>query len=105
MDHPRLDRFLIRDYLMKLQHAATTRATGGRSYEEQYQWLEQTRDPNSSLEGEFLRLLYTTRRRLPDRAQFRPESGVYTEADFYYERDGLKGVAVFIDGPTHDEPA
>lgn len=22
-----------------------------------------------------------------------------------YERDGLKGIAVFIDGPSHDEPA
>ena len=33
------------------------------------------------------------------------EKGVYCEADFYYERDGLKGVAFFVDGPTHDEPA
>jgi very-short-patch-repair endonuclease len=28
----------------------------------------------------------------------------YCEADFYYEREGLKGIAVFIDGPHHDEP-
>jgi hypothetical protein len=104
MDHPLLDRLLIRDYLIRLQHAATTRLREGRSYDEQYRWLEETRDPNSSLEGELLKLLYSTRRRLPDQAQFRPESGVYAEADFYYERDALKGVAVFVDGPSHDDP-
>ena len=104
IDHPLLDRFLIRDYLMQLRRAATTRFAAARSYEEQYLWLEQARDPNSSLESEFLKVLYRTRRHLPDRAQFRPESGIYAEADFYYERDGMKGIAVFIDGPTHDEP-
>jgi len=46
----------------------------------------------------------TRRRRLPDRAQYRPEPGVYGEADFFYERNALKGVAVFIDGTPHDEP-
>jgi hypothetical protein len=105
MDHPSLDRFSIRDYLMQLRGAATTQVAARRSYDEQYLWLEQTRDPNSSLEGEFLKLLYASRRRLPNRAQFRPDPGVYAEADFYYERDGLNGVAVFIDGPTHDEAA
>jgi len=64
----------------------------------------ETRDPESSLEAEFLQQLYESKRRLPDRAQYRPEEGIYCEADFYYERDGLRGVAVFIDGPTHDEP-
>jgi len=63
------------------------------------------RDPNSSLEGELLECLFESKHRLPDRAQFRPEQGVYCEADFYYDRDGLKGIAVFVDGPTHDEPA
>ncbi len=58
----------------------------------------------SSPEKQFLDTLFTSRRRLPDRTQFRPEPGVYAEADFYYERDGLKGIAVFVDGPHHDEP-
>lgn len=49
-------------------------------------------------------LLYATRRRLPDRAQHRPEEDVYAEADFYYERRGLAGVCVFCDGPVHDDP-
>jgi hypothetical protein len=48
--------------------------------------------------------LYDTGRRLPDRAQHRPESGVYAEADFYYEREGLPGICVFCDGPDHDQP-
>jgi hypothetical protein len=29
---------------------------------------------------------------------------VYAEPDFYYERDAIPGVAVFCDGPHHDEP-
>jgi hypothetical protein len=27
------------------------------------------------------------------------------QPDFYYERDGIPGVCIFIDGPQHDEPA
>jgi hypothetical protein len=56
------------------------------------------------LEREFLKLVYETDRRLPDRAQHRPEQEVYAEADFYYDRDGLPGVCVFCDGPDHDQP-
>jgi len=74
-----------------------------KSYEEQFQWLKERTDPNSTLESRFLETLFTSRRRLPDRTQFRPESEVYVEADFFYERDGLKGTAVFIDGPHHDD--
>jgi hypothetical protein len=103
-DHPRLDRLLIRDYLIALKQSITTKVAQGRDYEEQYQWLQEKRDPNFSLEAKFLSVLYASRRRLPDRAQFRPEEGVYCEADFYYERDGLNGVPVFIDGPSHDDP-
>jgi hypothetical protein len=33
------------------------------------------------------------------------EPGAYAEADFFYERDGLKGIAVLIHGTPHDEPA
>lgn len=104
-DHPKLDRFLIRDHLLALGISVTSRVAKGRSYEDQYKWLMERRDPKSSLEVEFLRRLYESKRRLPDRAQYRPEEGVFCEADFYYERDGLRGVAIFIDGPTHDEPA
>lgn len=103
-DHWQIDRFLARDLLLRVQQAVTTRHTKQRDYEAQYEWLEARIDPNSSLEARFLAELYSSRHRLPDLAQYRPEEGVYAEADFFYERDGLKGVAVFIDGPHHDDP-
>jgi very-short-patch-repair endonuclease len=104
MDHSRLDRQLIRNYLLKLVQAVTSAVAKGRSYEEQFAWLMEKHDPKSGLEAELLQLLFESRRRLPDRAQYRPEPGIYCEADFYCERDGLKGVAIFVDGPSHDEP-
>jgi ATP-dependent helicase YprA (DUF1998 family) len=104
-DHPLLDRHRIKDYLMALAASSTARAAAGRSYDEQYEWLEERRDKNSSLEAQFLSLLYKTRRRLPDRAQHRPEQDVYAEADFYYDREGIPGICVFCDGPGHDEAA
>jgi len=104
-DHRLLNRFLVRDFLNQLRQAVTTRQTTGRSYEDHYQWLRERIDPNSNLEAQFLETLFTFRRRLPDRTQFRPEAGVYAEADFYYDRDDLRGVAVFVEGPHHDAPA
>jgi hypothetical protein len=101
--HPLIDRHLTREFLLALLKSTTTKKTE-RSREEQYAWLEERRDHNSSLEREFLKLLYDTGRRLPDRAQYRPEQQVYAEADFYYERDGLPGVCVFCDGTDHDQP-
>ena len=105
MDHRLLNRFLIRDFLMSLQEATSTRQAHGRNYDEQYRWLLERRDPASSLEAKFLDELYKARHRLPDKAQFRPEPQVYAESDFFYDRDGLKGIAVFVDGSPHDEPA
>lgn len=104
-DHPLLDRHAIRDFLLALAQSSTMRQTGDRSYDEQFAWLEERRDRSSTLEGEFLTLLHRTRRRLPDRAQYRPEPGVFAEADFFYERDGIRGACVFCDGPEHNEPA
>jgi len=101
--HPLIDRHLIREYLLALKTSTTTKKTE-RSRQEQYAWLEERRDQNSTLEREFLKLLHDTGRRLPDRAQYRPEQQVYAEADFYYERDGLPGVCVFCNGPDHDQP-
>lgn len=103
LSHPLIDRHLVRDFLALLLNSTTTKKTE-RTRQEQYVWLEERRDQNSSLERDFLKLMYETDRRLPDRAQHRPEQGVYAEADFYYERDGLPGVCVFCDGPDHDQP-
>ena len=103
LSHPLIDRHLIRDFLLSLSKSLTAKEAE-RSRDQQYAWLEERRDQNSSLEGAFLKTLYETGRRLPDRAQHRPEQQVYAEADFYYERDGLTGVCVFCDGPDHDQP-
>jgi ATP-dependent helicase YprA (DUF1998 family) len=103
-DHALLDRRVIKDYLLALAGSTTSPKPQERPYEEQYQWLRERLDRESSLEAAFLDLLFNTRRRLPDRAQYRPEEHVYAEADFYYERAGIPGVAVFCDGPDHDQP-
>ena len=42
--------------------------------------------------------------RLPDFAQYQPTPEVHIQTDFYYERQGVPGVCVFIDGPHHDTP-
>jgi hypothetical protein len=67
-DHSRLNRDRIRDYLPSMSRSITTRKVKGRTYEEQYQRLQEKKDPNSSLESEFLSVLCKSKHRLPDRA-------------------------------------
>jgi hypothetical protein len=74
----------------------------GRNHEDQYAWLQGRMDPASSLESEFLRFLYESEYRLPSDAQTRPTADVPAQPDFFYERDGMPGVCVFVDGPQHD---
>ena len=57
--HPLIDRHLTRDFLLLLLESTTTKKTE-RSRDEQYTWLEERRDHNSSLEREFLKLLHET---------------------------------------------
>ncbi|MFZ5767237.1 MAG: DEAD/DEAH box helicase [Bacillota bacterium] len=103
-DHELLDRRLVRNFLLRLAQSTVVEAGRGRTREEQYAFLRQRLDQRSALEVEFLEHLYRTGRRLPDRAQYRPEPDVYAEADFFYDSPG-KGVCVFCDGPVHDDPA
>lgn len=103
-EHRFLDRFLVRDFLLQLAKAKILQPTGARSYDEQYQWLRENLDPASSLERKFLDHLYSQKLRLPDFAQYRPDSEIPTQPDFYYRRDRIPGVCVFIDGPAHDNP-
>lgn len=102
--HALLNRHAIRDFLLQLRHAVLARDTGGRPYEDQYQWLLQHIDQASG-EAAVIDALYRGRYRFPDRVQYRPRPDVYAEADFYYERSGRPGVCVFVDGPHHDEAA
>lgn len=105
LDHHLLDRALVKDFLIELSQASLQKLSGGRSREEQYRWLLEQTDPASDLERRFLEHLYRTGRRLPDRAQYEPETDIiFTRVDFYYERENLKGVCVFCDGSVHDLP-
>jgi hypothetical protein len=74
----------------------------GRSRDEQYKWLSEGIDPKSSFEREFLDYLYENGHRLPHFAQYQPTPDVHVQTDFYYQRQGIPGVCVFIDGPHHD---
>ena len=103
-NHRLLDRYAVRRFLLGLARAETLRVREELDYDEQYRRLIEQVDPASSLERRFLERLYATRRHLPDLVHYRPEQDVYAEADFYYERKGLKGVCVFCDGPYHDDP-
>ena len=101
-DHRLLDRRVIRGFLMDLSTTTTQELVSGRSRNEQFDWLMNQADPNSSFETEFLQYLYENDCYLPDYAQYRPADDLLVQTDFYYERDGRNGVCVFIDGPHHD---
>lgn len=100
--HRLLDRWLVRDFLLNLSRSKIAPTGGTEGYEERYRRLLALTDPQSSLEREFLTYLYQHELRLPDAPQNRPDPEVYVQPDFYYERDGLRGVCVFVDGPAHD---
>jgi hypothetical protein len=58
-----------------------------------------------SFERAFLDYLYKNGLRLPDHAQHTPAEGIGVQPDFYYEREGIPGICIFIDGPRHNEQA
>ena len=99
-DHRRLNRFLIQDALDKLALADIELQPSPlfNDYEEQYQYMLQHRDPNSSTEKKFIEYLYQKKLRLPDAAQKRVP-GIYCQPDFYYE----PRFWVFCDGSPHDD--
>ncbi len=103
--HRSLDRHLIKDYLVALARSTLVASTTGRSYDEHYRWLLDRTDPASPLERDFLDYLHAHKLRLPDLAQHRPSPDLPIQTDFFYHREGLKGVCVFIDGPAHDTAA
>jgi superfamily II DNA or RNA helicase len=102
LEHRRIDRRKIKEFLLELTKASLVETKSGRSRDEQYKYLTEGLDPASSFEREFLDYLYKNGFRLPDYAQYQPTPEVHVQADFYYERQGVPGVCVFIDGPHHD---
>ena len=103
LEHRQIDRNLIPDYLRQLAEATTIREPE-RNRDEHYQTLASLVDPNSSLERDFLRFLRDNRIRLPDSAQNRPANDLHVQPDFFYRRENVPGVCVFVDGPHHDAP-
>jgi hypothetical protein len=102
LEHRRIDRRKIRDFLLELAGSRLVEVKSGRSRDEQYEWLTESLDPASSFEREFLDYLYKNDHRLPDFAQYWPTPDVHVQTDFYYERTGVPGICVFVDGPHHD---
>lgn len=98
--HKKIDRNLVRDALQVLQHSnleiIANKAFG--SFDEQYQFMQAARDPNSSTEEKFLKYLYNNSLRLPDEAQ--PNiPNMYVRPDFLYKPN----ICVFCDGTPHDK--
>ncbi len=100
-DHLKIDRFLIKDALDKLNVCNLELITnlGYSNYEEHYQKLMRAIDPNSDTEKKFLEYLYKNELRLPDAAQKRVQ-GIFSQPDFFYEPD----VWIFCDGTPHNKP-
>jgi superfamily II DNA/RNA helicase/very-short-patch-repair endonuclease len=96
-DHRLLDRQLIRDTLLQLADADVHAAPGPRPPEEHLARLRRLCD--SQLEGRFLDLVDEHRLRLPSDAQ-RLIKDAAARPDFVYQDHQ---VAVFIDGPPHDD--
>jgi hypothetical protein len=104
-DHRFLDRHLVCGFLLRLSRAEPAHEAAGRGYDEQYRWLREHTDPASDLERRFLDLLYGLRLRLPQFAQYCPSTDTAVQVDFYYQRKGIPGICIFLDGPQHDQPA
>ena len=104
-DHRHLDRHKVRDFLFSLSRSDVAPITNGPTYDEQYRRLSGLIDPGSSFERAFLDYLYKNGLRLPDHAQHTPADGIPVQPDFYFERNGIPGVCIFIDGPRHEEQA
>ena len=99
--HQQIDRNLIRDALRNLKES-TVEVIANKSfssYDEQYQFLQASRDPNSSTEDKFLKFLFEKGIKLPDEAQPKVDD-MFVRPDFYYKPN----VFIFCDGTPHDNP-
>ncbi len=103
-DHRHLDRHRVRGFLQSLAACEIASAAEGRPYDDEYHRLIALIDPASTFERAFLDHLYRNRLRLPDHAQHTPAEGIPIQPDFYYKRNGIPGVCVFVDGPPHQDP-
>lgn len=98
--HEQLDRFAIKDALERLMDCTIDPQQGGKSLDEQYQYLFDNYDLNSSTEKPFIEYLYKNGIALPDKAQFNVPK-CYVSADFVY-KTAIGFTLVFCDGSVHD---
>lgn len=99
--HEMMDRFAIKDALELLMDAQLEGKQNDRTYSEQYKYLLEQVDVNSSTERKLLDYLYKNGLALPDKAQFNvPE--IYVNADFIYKTTSGYTL-VFCDGNVHDQ--
>ena len=97
-EHQNLDRHSVMDLLQRLMRAKTEMPPDEPRTEYQFEALS---GASNSLENQFLNLLRAHGYRLPDAAQQIVE-GYYVRPDFAYHSGGMD-VAVFLDGPVHDD--
>ena len=98
--HQQIDRNHIRDAVRNLKES-TVEILANKSfssYDEQYQFLQASRDPNSSTEDKFLKFLFENGIKLPDEAQPNVDS-MFVRPDFFYKPN----VYIFCDGTPHDK--
>jgi hypothetical protein len=93
-----------RPALFALTTGKATPCAGARNRDEHLTWLRDRIDPASECERRVLDLLAAEGLRLPDHAQHSPEPELPVQADFYYARDGVPSVCVFVDGAAHTAP-
>ena len=98
--HEQLDRFAIKDAMERLLGCTIDPQQGGKSLDEQYRYLLDNYDLNSSTEKPFVEYLYQHGIALPDRAQFNVP-GCYVSADFVY-KTAIGFSLVFCAGSVHD---
>lgn len=98
LDHQLVDRQTIQDFLLRLTHSqvkASPVAVSRQSHAAKLKAL-----CSSELEKQWLDFLEEHNLRLPDAAQWLIPA-CQTRADFFYRETG---VAIYIDGPVHDDP-
>lgn len=99
--HEILDRHSVKTALEKLMDCEIDNQQGGRTLEEQYQYLQNTFDRNSATEKQFIDFLYENGFKLPDQAQVNIPD-LYVSADFVYKTGENQYALVFCDGNVHD---
>jgi superfamily II DNA/RNA helicase len=98
--HALINRHTVVELLLSLSRSITAAGAGGRTRAEQRDGLSGFTD--SGLEREFINFLDAHGLRLPDRAQVSVNEASARPDLIYDLKTGP--VAVFIDGPVHDQP-